>query len=651
MTFVLDRDTVAREGRQAGADVLQHLQACIIGGNAQQFRYDVPEEKEVISLGEYDSDETSHYDYPHQPMDSVIDLKSVRLRADEVCLEYCNCETVNHTGDHILLPYWPAEHMSGDRILLETEDGRRFMTQALKTTPVLPGEGDDECWDVQLARYIPEDIAKEKVLAVFFFAFYKDLEIPHETEGLANWHAESHGLTINPNIQLYDKYRWPDKPLHIWGCNLYVEYTAWRAEFTKTAYTATDDLDLIGGENTPENPLKYGVGLAMENANGSPIRFIAVKDPNELDSWREALARIGRHDVYGLVPMTSDEAVLGLFEEHVKKWSSEEGGRERVLWASISPPSTANVCPGRTMRAVATEAPGGGTYILQVKNGESAFLTDGIRPGDLVRFSFQVDDSYEEYVVHSVLNEEALVVQARGDVPTGNRHLEVWRRLQPCDMAQVIADRAKAYGSKRVRMVWPDRVSSQNGVISGEFLCAALAGLRSGCSPQQTLTGVEIAGILDVTRTDELFTDEQLDMMADLGVWVVASVDGVVVTQRGITTASASSGPEAYDESVVSNLDAIIKELRVNLEEVMGTAVSKQRITNLANARLRGVLNALTTTRVRRLGKRLLDSEVRAIRQHAYLNRLVLSVRLVLPVPPDRGVITDDVEVVQQIIA
>jgi len=650
MTFVLDRETVFREGRQV-TDVRETMQACIIGGNAQMFRYDVPEEKEVIALGEYDAEETCHYDYPHQPMDSIIDLKSVRLRADNVCLEYCNCETVNHADDHILLPYWPAEHMSGDRILLETEDGRRFMTQALKSTQVLPGEGDDECWDVQLARYIPEDIAKEKVLAVFFFAFYKDLEIPHETEGLANWHAESHGLTINPNIQLYDKYRWPDKPLHIWSAELYVEYKAWRSEFTKTVYTLTDDdIDLIGGELSPDNPLKYGVWLAMQNANGAGVRFIAVKNPDELDSWKEAQARIGRHNVYGLAPMTSDIRVLDMFAEHAEKYSEAENGRERALWACISPPSSINVCPHFTMRAVATEAPGGGTYILQVKNGESAFLTDGIRPGDLVRFGYRIDDDYEEYVVHSVLNEEALVVQARGDVPTGNRHMEVWRRLGAHDMALMLANRAKEFGTKRVRMVWPDRVSSQNGTISGEFLCAALAGLRSGCTPQQTLTGVEIAGILDVTRTDELFTDEQLDMMAESGVWIVASVDGVAATRRAITTAPFGD-PAEHDESVVANLDTINKELRVNLEEVMGTSVNRQKIAHLAGARLRGTLNGLSMTRVHRLGKRLLDSEVRSVRQHSFLNRLVLSVRLVVPVPPDRGVITDDVEVVQQIIA
>jgi hypothetical protein len=159
-----------------------------------------------------------------------------------------------------------------------------------------------------------------------------------------------------------------------------------------------------------------------------------------------------------------------------------------------------------------------------------------------------------------------------------------------------------------------------------------------------------LSGIDETPRADDLFTEQQLELLTDSGVWLLSAENGVTVTVRGLTTA-AYGDPAEHDESVVANLDSINKELRTELEAALSMASASNQVQHLINARLRGRLNALSVTKAPRLGRQVFDSDIRVVRRHAYLNdRIVLSVRLVVPVPQDRGSTYGNAEVYQQII-
>lgn len=214
-----------------------------------------------------------------------------------------------------------------------------------------------------------------------------------------------------------------------------------------------------------------------------------------------------------------------------------------------------------------------------------------------------------------------------------------------------IADVALAYNNKRVRAVWPDTAISNGYTIQGWHICAALAGLRSGCAPHQTLTGIELHGIDVVPRTLDLLTDEQLDTLAESGIWVVTEDQEMIVTRQALTT-GAYGNPLNHDEMVVTNLDSVSKRLRNTLTRVIGRQQSSRNMRNQVHCLLQGQLNALASHRINRIGRQLVDSELRTVRPHVFMReRIVVSMRLVVPVAAGLGLSASTIEVDQQITA
>jgi len=663
--FSLSRELVHSEAKAVGADMLDRQQALIVGGNAQLYRYSVEDERALIGIGKYDCDNGTEYPYPYRPENSVIDQRSVRLYADNVYLQI-------HQAYGGFTP--DQEHY--DRLVTEDEclmedcvvgavidvklDDLHFSAK------VLGHAKDGDYYALVLSRNLPAPMRAADPAKMRFRACVvrHDIEIPVEAfDGqVDNWCARADHVVVGGGIYLADS-GWIDDgephPLPIVEADFYIQYKAWRSEFADTVYALADgeDLDLIPGQESPANPLKFGVKMAKLHSNITAVKFIAVPDPDDPASWVETLRRAGKFRFYSVVPMTTDPAVQEAVIQLVDDRSQAATGRECVTWlplqarATVAVADASNSVDGAPLKAVVREQPGGGAFLVDVQEGNAQFLSLGVQPGDILRYNVG-ENGYIEYVIHAVLNEDAVVVQdSQGIQPSDFAHpVEVWRTLDSDAMAARVAAKAKEYGSKRVRAVWPDRAIGGGVAFDGMYVCAALAGLRSGCAPHQSLAGVELAGIDELPRTDELFTEEQLEMLTDFGVWVVSADDGVARSLRGLTTA-AYGDPSQHDEAVVTNLDCICGALRDELRSTIGKAHGAGQIQHHVIAKAHGQLNAMCVTRSPRVGRQLIDKTVRVVRRHAFLsNRLVLSLRLVVPVPQERGITAGNVEVYQQII-
>jgi hypothetical protein len=88
MSYTLPQAQVFPEAQQLAVETLDPLRACIIGGNADLFRYAVASEKSQISLGAYNFALDEDYSFPGLPADSKIDGDYVRLIGDNVLLQY-----------------------------------------------------------------------------------------------------------------------------------------------------------------------------------------------------------------------------------------------------------------------------------------------------------------------------------------------------------------------------------------------------------------------------------------------------------------------------------------------------------------------------------------------------------------------------------
>ncbi len=483
----------------------------------------------------------------------------------------------------------------------------------------------------------------------------KDIQVTAHRDGFepeTNWDQSATEVTVNSGIIAYDP-TFTDGgvpvAIPVVGGGVFVEYRAWRQELTGDV-GSIDDVGLLNaqipGPLTPDNPLKWGVYYALLNSNGTLVKYTAVADPSSVDDWTDTLSLlVGREDVYNLVPLTHDATVLNLYSAHCSDQSSPENGRWRAMFlnlqavvqkAVVSPATTADGEPALATVADDPDTSGTQYTLLTIPGGNGQLLRNGTRPGDIARIQYSTswgEDTWVEYPVDAVISEDSLRLASGPDSAiTVASRVEIWHPLTKDEQAADVGRRAGSYGSRRVKAVWPDQISSGGTPMDGYFLCCALAGLRSGVVPHQGLTNLAIHGFDDVSRTTSYFNANQLNIMANDGVWVVTQdPDGVVKTRQALTTDLSDINHQS--EMVTANLDSISYLFLHRLQPFIGVT----NVTPTAIARLHVELvsaieylkaNGFTET----LGSQLIDATIVDLRPHALLrDRVVGIINVTLP--------------------
>lgn len=434
----------------------------------------------------------------------------------------------------------------------------------------------------------------------------------------------------------------------------YVEYRAWLSSLAGEV-NSVDDVgnldDAISGKLTPDNPLKWAVYKALSNSNGVDVRFTAVADPSDVDSWLEVLeVLVGRVDVYGLVPLTRNQTVLDAFAAHVDSQSTPESGRWRVLWTSLESPSTKAIVDATTStddeEVLATitedtdnELEGAQYTLVRITSGNADLTVLDVRGGDILRAQFTTDGFgntvYSEYVIDTVVNDEDLLLVSGPSVAINTpSKIEIIRNLSATSRAEALAVKAGTYSNRRVMAVWPDTAGSGGTSMEGYHVCAALAGLASGVVPHQGLTNLELAGFDDVSRTTGLFNSSQLNLLSGGGVWVVTQdpISGKIYTRHAVTTADYDD-INAREEMLTRNLDSISYYFYDRFAPYIGISnVTPSLVSIIETETLTGIQYLRQANFTPRLGGQLIDAEITELRKSvAFKDRLVLRLSLEVP--------------------
>jgi hypothetical protein len=482
------------------------------------------------------------------------------------------------------------------------------------------------------------------------------------TAGAYNWEQSNTELCVFADVQAYDS-TFTDAgelvPLDViyesgWeGTNkLYVEYRAWLPTLASALYGISDVADLdtaISGPLVPDNELKWGVYKALSNSNGQEVKFSAVADPTDTESWSAVLGLIEeRSDVHGLVPLTRNATVLGLVKAHVLSRSNEVAGRWRRAWFNVKVDPTQVVASAANSsdeaEILATTEDDSGTSgtqytLLRVPDGNSLFVTNGVRAGDVVRYQYATDVygdvTYNEYVVDSVVNESTLLLATGTTVAESTpRKVEVWRTISTQELSEQIGAASGNYGNRRISAVWPDEFSDGAYTQEGYFLCAALAGLRSGVVPQQGLTNLELSGVTAVPRTTELFNRSQLDDMAVNGCCIVTqdSRSGQVFCRHAVTTGDYAVIDER-EEMLTSNLDSISFYFQDTFSPYIGISNVTPGMLDIIEAEASAAIQYLRSAKTTpRLGGQLIDAVITDLRiSPVFKDRIVLAMTLTVP--------------------
>ena len=460
-----------------------------------------------------------------------------------------------------------------------------------------------------------------------------------------------------------------EQPLTVMAGKVYVEYREWLAELADEVNSISDvaDLDQIKGQLDPDNPLKWGVYKALSNSNGTVVKYTAVADPEkydeegrplgpDLDKWVQVLERIkGRDDMYNLVPMTFDRRIQNLWAAHIGGESNEYANNWKAGFFAVQAHPIAkvagegvlidgvlgNAVTDPVLATLSDDPNATNTQYtrLTVTSSNGYFVTNDVRPGDVVRYNYTVDgfgeEQYEEYVVDEVVSESTLLLYSGGDFAvTVPQRVEVYHNRNRNEVVEDIVQQAGSLSNRRVCAVWPDQVAEAGTVQPGFYLAAALAGLVSGVIPHQPLTNVEVAGFDDYSRSYKYFNETQLNRLAEAGVWIVTEDrDGTPHTRHALTTDNLDLNRR--EEMIRRNVDSISYLFLRRLRPYIGRTNASQSMVELLSGEVGAMIRFLKGNGfTQELGSQLIDGTIRILRIHPLLkDRIEIVLDLVVPAP------------------
>ncbi len=473
-------------------------------------------------------------------------------------------------------------------------------------------------------------------------------------DGTTNWSQIENYITINAGAETYSndlvKDTTPAK-LQVSDAKVFVHHRSLLQDnvvsigSVRTAGEITSKLGTVH----PDNPLAQGVYDAVLNANNAAVYFLGVES-NDLEGYNAAIEIAKKSDkVYSFVPLTFDRTIQDAIVAHVNAYSTPEVGRWRIAWLAPQDVKTSTVYgqkeDGTDYTGTITDdiqVPGTQYRLLTVSGAR--FIDDGIRANDAVRLNYRLSAdgtiTYDEYFVDEVRTQTtlALTTSLTGAISSPVK-VEVVRYYTRDERANNIAHVGGDYNNRRVRAVFPDTYKSGGVTKQGYFLAAALAGLRSGVVPHQGLTNTQVLGVDDLSKVVNEFTQDQLNVMAEQGIWIVTQevVGATAYARHQLTTANASLNTS--EDSITTNVDNISYALKNALAPYIGTYnVNPENVIVIRDALIAELLFRATSTRTVRAGNQLTSftpaTDILRLEQNAtYKDRIDVEVRLNVPYP------------------
>ena len=463
--------------------------------------------------------------------------------------------------------------------------------------------------------------------------------------GVANWTQAATAITLKSGVLSYSSSEPALNGYPIIGGTLYAGYRALSQVYAGDIQTISDvsTLSTLFSDITPENPLAYGVKKALENSNGTDVKFIGVAT-NNLAGYLAAVNKtLEREDVYSFVPLTKDRGVLEAVVGSVKQQSTPEKGRWRIAWVTEAVVQTKRISGNDTSPLLATVANDpvdiSGTYRL-VTCAAGAFVTDGVLPGDTYRYAYGLDalgaQIYATDTVDSVISETQLKLSAGPTSPVAvAEKIEIWRALSLGAQVNDLTTK-NSYGTRRAYNVIGGNKNSADGFtdIDDMFLAAAFAGLRSGVAPHQGLTNVALSGFASIPWIAVTLTGAERDALMNAAYWVVEQNNsgvGEVYCRKALSTDLADLNTS--EQMVTTNVDSISYYQKQILASYIGRTNNVDTVRNLIRADIEASYQFFFNNKTPTLGSQLLDgTAILELRPHAVLrDRLVIKQSLVIP--------------------
>jgi hypothetical protein len=426
-----------------------------------------------------------------------------------------------------------------------------------------------------------------------------------------------------------------------------VGYREWSYAATEQLVFLTDPEDAIDklGSIDSDNPAGYQVAQMLTCSNSVPVGLIGVADPTSLASWSAAIDAIkAAGKTYHLALASGDLDVIALLKDHLIDQNSS--ANENYCYGVVAPdlPSTLPIVVASKTSDLLTclvaiiDNPGTvGTQYNYVTSANGRFITNGVKAGDKLRTVYSVDaygvESYTEFTVASVVNENTLIITPASGVPYSvPQRGEVHRNARAVDLVTYVLDKVGPLRSQYLSICVPGVGYDTNDIEQpGYSLASNLAACLSAVAPHQPFNYYIIPGFSRVYGAGYYFQPNQMKQLEDAGITVFDDDRaGNVFVRRTLTT--DLDNPE---NSYIRNGHAIVLVLRDKLSTYRtqanrtGTVLAKMQLdTETAIGQIQA------ETKVTRLGSMVEGTPIVEIRNHvSFPDQVVVDLTIERPYP------------------
>jgi len=409
-------------------------------------------------------------------------------------------------------------------------------------------------------------------------------------------------------------------PYEVAGARIYLAYKGLRLDMSPDAenpgliiWNDVDTLETVAPPISTDNPGSLMSYLALLNAPGVTVASIGVPEvsadaPDGTPlGYAKAAAFLETEEVYALAVASQLAVVHQAMLTHINYMSEPEQKGERILFFNPLIPTRAN--PTSVGSGTDANTTGNPNEIELDENIAPALIALGIDPEDDINptsgaienevyLDLGGDDNY--YLIQRVVNGTTVTVRtsfAAGDgnddsffstTALGTVISDDWSALLRGDeltltgstlpdkdgIAETIAEAASDYGFRRGYYVHPDQckinVTGLEQTVEGYYATAAIAGMVGQQPPQQPFTNFPITGLTGVVKSNEYFTETQLNVMAAGGVYIlVQDAQGAPILCRHQLSTDTTS-IEKRELSITKVVDYTAKFVRTGLRNFIG---------------------------------------------------------------------------------
>lgn len=408
--------------------------------------------------------------------------------------------------------------------------------------------------------------------------------------------------------------------------DVYLEYSGLRLDVTASAeqanaltFPSVELMEASIGPISTANPLALGVFLAQQNAPTVDVSALGIDERNDaaptgtIDAWARALELLESKEIYGLAPLTDDPFINQLVSTHVQSLSlpTNRGERIALLWQQV-PDHAPDL---GVITGTDAETNGTDNSVTLETNPSTDLVAAGVDVSGTIPVS---EDLYLEMLItdagstslrrYSVKEVNGVLITLRVTF-VGDENIDGFYSTTPISgtsglsnvdwalrirgeallvagttrpnlnaVAEAAALEAFPFSSRRVYLLFGAAVdTSVNGIVQKVplyYASAAIAGMIAQLNPSQPFTRVGMTGFTRVYGTDDTFSENQMDTIADGGRYVLVNIGGAVASRHQRSTSVTSI--EERELSITKAIDWLAKGLRDTNRVFIGRFVINQ---------------------------------------------------------------------------